>query len=223
MLQYTKGTLKSALEEWNVNSDPEFESRLDEIIRRGEIICYRTLDLDNLDSVNDTTTQPTEPQVWKPLNMIDERVVVISIDGVTRQLRKRSRAWVELCNQDQTQGDPVYYAEWDEQRWFLAPIPDTAWLITVHGEYLPESIADGDDNSTTWLSTYVPDILYYACAIEACEFLKFWAKKAQNQADFAMRAHDFTATARNLQRADNEDLSGNRMNANQPGTQEKQG
>jgi len=207
MLQYTKGTLKTALTSWNTNSDPDYVATLDEIIRRGELIVVRALDIENMDSVNDTTTSATVPQVWKPINMIYERVVVISVAGVTKQLRKRSRAWIELYNQDATNGEPKYYSEFDEQRWQMAPIPNNAYLVTVHGQYLLESLADGSDGATTWMSTNIPDILFYACSIAACDFLKHYAKKADNESNFGKLARDFVNNAKTLRRTEHADTA----------------
>lgn len=218
MFQYTKATLKSALQDWNTSSNAEFVAALDEIIQRGELRLARLLDLDNLDSVLTTTTSDTVPEVWKPENLVTERVMVMSVTGVKRFLHKRSRAFIEAVNIADAEGPPVYYGEYDEQRWFVAPIPDGDYLIYVHGVYRPASIVDGSDGSTTWFSTRVPDLLFLACSIEANEYLKFWAHKAANEAELASKLDDFRGIAANLTRADVEDLVGARQASNQPTT-----
>lgn len=222
MLQYTQTSLHTALTLWNVNSDASFVATLPEIVKRGEIRLARALDLDSQDTFETTVTaastllvvKPTSPQV-----LINERAVSVNVGGQELPLVKRSRAWVQLYNKTNATGTPKYYAESDETHWAMAPIPAGVYTVTVHGSYTFASIEDGAGSSTTWFSTQVPDLLYYACSIEACEFLKAWAKKAQNEADFGKGVVEFTGIARNLQRADNEDLNSNRQNKNQPGTQ----
>lgn len=223
MLQYTRDTLRTALTQWNVNSDPLFVATLPEIVKRGEIRLSRLLDLDNLDSKETTVTVASTLAVAKPtspLALIDERVVTINVASQELPMLKRSRAWVQMYNKTTANtGTPKYYAELSETQWAFAPIPAGVYTVTVHGNYCFASIEDGAGGGTTWFSTQVPDLLYYACSIEACEFLKAWAKKAQNESDLAQGVQLFTGTARNLQRSDIEDIIANRMNRNQAGTQ----
>ena len=143
----------------------------------------------------------------------------ITIGGVTSFLKKRSRAWVDFYNRTATTGSPLYYAERNETTWALAPIPAGIYQLTIHGAFDFVSIMDGAAGATTWFSTQVPDLFYLACSIEACEYLKAWAKKAQNEADFNRLAAEFVATAKQLQRADIEDIIGMRQNQNPAGTQ----
>jgi hypothetical protein len=220
MLQYTQATLHTALTLWNVNSDPDFVNTLPEIVKRGEIRLSRALDLDSLDTVNTAvSTVAATATVTKPATLINERSVTVLVAAKDTQLIKRSRAWVKLYNSSGAQGTPKYYCETNETTWTLAPIPAGVYPLTIQGNFIFASIEDGATSSVTWFSTQVPDLLYYACSIEACEFLKAWAKKQQNQADFALALMQFTGIARTLQRTDSEDIVGERMSHNQPGTQ----
>lgn len=215
MFQYTKGTLKDSLKLWvegnGDDADDDFVTALDEIIQRGELRLSRDLDLDSLDSVLTTTTAGTVPEVFKPDNMLTERLLQISVAGRTYAMHKRHRAWIEAMNRDAEELDPaerftIYYAEYDEDRWFLAPIPDDAYLITVHGIFRPASITDGNDDTTTWFSTRVPDLLHAACSIEAAEMLKNWARKAAQEAEYNAKLDDVRGITENLQRADIESI-----------------
>lgn len=207
---YTKLTLKNHLTEWiegnGDQADADFTAALDEMIQRGEARLYRDLDLDALDSVVQTTTAGTVTEVFKPENLISERLVVISIAGVKRTLQKRSRAWIELMNRSDVVAAPLYFGELDEDRWFLAPIPDSAYLIYVHGIYRPGSIVDGNDSNTTWLSTRFPDILAAACDIEAARKLKNWSRVAAAETEYAGKLDNVLAQTKNLKRADIEDI-----------------
>ncbi len=219
--QYTKGTLKTKLQEWNEDNSAEFVAELDEVIKRGEFRLARLLDLEQIDSVVTATTSGTVPEVWKPENLIVDRLLLIDPISTSKKIVfRRSRAWVEMFNVDDEEGVPKYYADYDEERWFMAPIPDDAYLIYVHGLFRPASITDGNDDNTSWFSTRVPDLLYLACSIEACEYLKFWAHKSAAEAELTEKAEKFLGIAAALQRSDVEDLVGNRQNANKPNTQQ---
>lgn len=211
---YTKASLKTHMREYiegnGSQADADFIAAEDEIIQRGEARLYRDLDLDSLDSVSTTTTADTVPEVFKPENLISERLVVISISGVKRQLAKRSRSWIEAMNRADLNDEPVYFGEYDEDRWFLAPIPDDAYLIYVHGIYRPASIVDGNDSNTTWFSTRFPDILAAACDIEAARKLKNWSRVAAAETEYAGKLDNVLAQTKNLKRADVEDIIGAR-------------
>lgn len=215
MFQYTKETLKAHLQQWvegnGADADETFIDDLDEIIQRGELRCMRDLDLSSFDYVLDTTTSGTVPEVFKPGELVAERLVVISVDGRKSQLQKRSRAFIEAMNRDGTYGTPKYYGEWDEDRWFLAPIPADAWIIYVHGEYRPVSLVDGDDANTTWLSTRFPDILAAACSIEAAQQLRNWGLMAVAQAVYEGKLDDVRGLTANLRRSDVGEIIGDRM------------
>lgn len=220
MLQYTKASLKSHIVFWiegnGVDADEEFVAALDEIIQQGERQVMTDLDLDALDSVQQTTTSGTAAEVFKPENLVSERVVIITIAGVKRTLDKRHRAFVELMNAEGILGAPAYFAEFDESRWFVAPVADADYLIDVHGIYRPVSITDGNDSNTTWLSTRYPELLSAACDLFACRNLKFWGRAAAAEAEYAQKLKGLKGQSKALQRADIEDIVSGRNNINAP-------
>lgn len=212
MLSYTKASLKAALTSWNRNSAPEFATELDDIIKRGELSLFRALDFDPLVTDNDTSTAANAAEVFKPENLINETECWITVSGTRTMLLKRSRAWVKLCSQ--TAGTPLYYCELDTERWEVGPPAADAYLITVTGNYTPDSITDGDDDNTTYFSTKVPDLLYIACAIEACEFLKFWGHKEALLQEFATKVAVFRGEAPNQELTQAGDQLGDRQQSN---------
>ena len=220
MFQYTKASLKTHLQLWvegnGADADDAFIAALDEIIQRGELRLARGVDLDNLDYVLTTTTAGTVPEVFKPAELVNERLLSISIAGRKTPLLKRSRAFIEAMNRDDGAGTPRYYGEFDEDRWFVAPIPAAAYLIYVHGNWRPASIVDGNDANTTWFSTRIPDLLASACSIEAASELKFWTLKALQEAEYTAKLAAFRGIAANLKRADYEDILKGRQSLNTP-------
>ena len=72
-------------------------------------------------------------------------------------------------NRDST-GKPKYYANWDQDRLYLAPTPNSAYKIELALNKQPTGLSA--TTTTTWLSTNAPKVLLYACLVEAYRFLK---------------------------------------------------
>jgi hypothetical protein len=212
MLSYTKATLKAALTAWNRNSAPQFEDELDDIIKRGELSLLRAIDYDPELEDNDTSTAASSEEVFKPGSLLHETELWVTVSGVRTPLRKRSRAWIKYITT--TPGTPLYYCERDEERWDIAPPAADAYLVTVTGQYAPDSITDGDDDNTTYFSTTMPDLLYVACAIEACEFLKYWTHKAALLEEFGAKVAIFRGETPNQESTQAGDKLGDRQQLN---------
>ena len=68
---------------------------------------------------------------------------------------------------------PKYYANWDEDFWFVAPTPDRTYEITLAYNKEPVSLTDASVSSTgTYLSNKYQDLLLYACLVNAYGYLK---------------------------------------------------
>ena len=67
-------------------------------------------------------------------------------------------------------GIPKYYANWDNDTIILAPAPNAAYTIELAYNAQPTGLSSS--NTTTWVSTNVPQMLLYACLVEAFKFLK---------------------------------------------------
>lgn len=219
MFEYTKATLKQALQDFNEDDSPEYVDVLDDLVRLGEARLAKRLDLDSLDSISTALTVADSSEVTKPDNLIVARLIVVDLGDSNRAVHHRSRAWIESFNVDDETGEPKYYCELDSERWSIAPIAAQEWTLRVHGLYRPTSIVDGDDDATTWFSTRIPELLLLSCSIEALEFLKFWSKKASQESTFESQAAAWLKTAGSLQRSDAEDIVGQRQNKNKPDTQ----
>ena len=68
---------------------------------------------------------------------------------------------------------PKYYANWDEDNWVVAPTPNAAYEITLAYNKEPTSLTDATKSSIgTYLSNKYPDLLLYACLVNAYGYLK---------------------------------------------------
>lgn len=65
---------------------------------------------------------------------------------------------------------PVYYADYDYENFFIAPTPDLQYMFELQYYELPLPLSDV--NQTNWNTQYAPQMLLYASLIEAMPFLK---------------------------------------------------
>ena len=70
-----------------------------------------------------------------------------------------------------TTGVPLYYADWDEETFLLAPTPGVVYTFELHYLYRPLSITATADG-TSWLGTNAELALLYGSLVEAYTFLK---------------------------------------------------
>ena len=70
-----------------------------------------------------------------------------------------------------TTGIPLYYAEFDDNTFILAPTPSSDFTFELHYVYRPQSITASSDG-TSWLGTNAPDAMLYGSLVEAATFLK---------------------------------------------------
>ena len=68
------------------------------------------------------------------------------------------------------EAQPVYYGDWDYQNWILAPTPDADYPYEIIYHERPEPL--DLTHQTSWNTEYAPQLLLYACLLEAQPFLK---------------------------------------------------
>ena len=92
-------------------------------------------------------------------------------DNERRYLEKKDTTFMSEYFPNRTStGIPKYYANWDNDTIILAPTPNAAYTIELAYNALPTGLSSS--NTTTWVSTNVPQMLLYACLVEAFKFLK---------------------------------------------------
>lgn len=93
-------------------------------------------------------------------------------DNNTRQvLLPRSYEYCRLYwPNDELIDLPKYYADYDFNNWLVVPTPAAALPIEI-AYYQVDNLID-DTTSENWLTQNAPDLLLYACLLEASPFLK---------------------------------------------------
>jgi hypothetical protein len=143
---------------------------VDGFIRDAEFRIFREVDADyarvyatsNFTSGNRYILLPTDTHIVRSVQVIN---------GSTRTfLDKRDTSFISEYNNDGTTGEPKYYANWDDDNIVVAPTPDSNYEIQLN--YIPSPPALSASNTQTDLSKQAPDVLLYACLVEAYGYLK---------------------------------------------------
>ena len=151
---------------------------VNDFIEHAEDRIFRECDLDVFRSYQTASLTVGNPFVAVPgINITQDaftRSVQIYTDGGTPTREYLIQKDVTFMNEywpnrDST-GKPKYYANWDQDRLYLAPTPNSAYKIELALNKQPTGLST--TTTTTWLSTNAPKVLLYACLVEAYRFLK---------------------------------------------------
>ena len=67
-------------------------------------------------------------------------------------------------------GTPKYYSTWDQNTFYVAPTPNSGFLVELG--YISRPAQLSSTNTTTWISTNAPEALFYACLVQAYSYTK---------------------------------------------------
>mgnify|MGYP003120242267 FL=1 len=147
-----------------------------DIIEHAESRIFRNADLDvfkkyktaSLTSGDAFVAMPgATPQTFAFIRYVQ----IFGSDNVRIALEKKDSSFInEFLPNRTTTGTPKYYANWDNDTIVLAPTPDAAYTVELAYNAQPTGLSSS--NTTTWVSTNAPEMLLYACLVEAFKFLK---------------------------------------------------
>jgi len=156
-----------------VGSEVLSDSIIDVFITNIENKVQRELDLDAFRKFQFSSFTIGSPFITMPDDFAFERGVQIKdqITGDRTWLEQRDTTFIDEYNKDRSNtGTPQYYANWDQNTMIFAPTPDAAYEIELWYNKTPDRLSSS--NTTTWLSTYAPEILIYGVTVEAFSYLK---------------------------------------------------
>ena len=185
---YTYTSLKAAIVSFTEDQGTEFASALDTIIPLAEDKALKDLDLELFDDSASNTFTVSSPWLAKPSGMLAVRSMhYTTATGDFKILEPRT--W-EFCKDywpkdSTTTSTPKYYAEYSESDWFIAGTPASGLVVTAR--YISRPLGLSAITATTWLSTNVGDLLFYACLACSEQFLKADNRIAMWKQDYADR------------------------------------
>lgn len=109
--------------------------------------------------------------VTKPERWVENLSFSVTTATGVVLLKKRSRETIQSMYPDSTaQADPKYYAEWQQNYFFVGPAPVAAYPFELL--YYQEPIPLDDAHQTNYLTENAPDLMIYSTLLEAEGYLK---------------------------------------------------
>ena len=193
---YTYTTLKQAIKDYTEVDDSVFTTTiLDGFIMAAEYRINNELPMDSDRFVQEGTLSTDNNTINSPAGALFIRGVEVfnstaNTTGSGTWLEKKDQTYLseyvdrltgtegDLTGQDVT-GFPKYYAmfggataltDTTSGGLYIAPTPDAAYKFRVY--YNKQTTGLSASNTTTYVSNYFPQGLFYACLVEAYGFLK---------------------------------------------------
>ena len=180
-MAYSLSNLQTDIRNYTeVGSTVLSDSVLERIIKNAEHTIFRAVDVDderfystsNCIIANRYISIPADCRVIRYVQLLNDNVS----PNVQVFLEQRDTSFMaEYYNTPSTSSTslPKYWANWDESYWVVAPTPDTAYEITMAFNKEPTSLTDSSKSTTgTYISNKYPDLLLYACLVNAYGYLK---------------------------------------------------
>ncbi len=197
--KYDYSTLTAAIRSYTeVSSDIFTQAIIDEFIMAAEFRIYQELPMVSQRFVQEGTLAADDNTINAPAGCLFIRGIEVfnstaNTQGNGSWLEKKDQTYLseytdrltgpegDRTAQDVT-GFPKYYAmfggadnttDTSSGGMYIAPTPDANYKFRVYYNKMPNGLGSGTGfNNNTYLSTYFPQGLLYACLVEAYGFLK---------------------------------------------------
>jgi hypothetical protein len=171
-MAYTFTTLKTAIQDYTDNTETTFVSQLSRFIINAEERILKECQLDvfrknvtgNLTSSVKFLAKPTDFLAPYSLSVIDSSENEFL-------LYKHITFLQDYTPNPATTGIPLYYGDWDDSTFLIAPTPSSSLDVELHYFFRPESITTAS-SGTTWLGDNAELALLYGALVEAYTFMK---------------------------------------------------
>lgn len=132
----------------------------------------RDVDLDVFKKEVTANLTPNNRFVATPADILTHRYLMVQDDDGNKVfLDFRDTSFMKEFWPDSTQTDvPKYYAVFDDNTFYVAPTPDTNYVVQLGYIFRPEQLSE--TNQTTWTSTNAPEALLYGCLVQAYSYTK---------------------------------------------------
>ena len=171
-MAYTYTTLKTAIQDYVQSTESTFVSQLPRFILNAEERIFKECQLDVFRKSSQGTASNGNAYLQKPADFLSQNSLSV-INGSSKEflLYKQATMLQDYTPDPATTGTPLYYADWDEVTFLLAPTPDSSYTMELHYFYRPQSITESS-SGTSWLGTNAELALLYGSLVEAYTFLK---------------------------------------------------
>ena len=155
-----------------VDSNVLTDTLIDQFTTNTELDIAGKVDYDDLRKYSTASFVSGQRYISLPSDILVLRSVQTIISNTRTFLEKRDTSFISEYNNDGATGSPLYYANWDENNFLVAPTPDaTAAAGQVQINYIKYPPHFTSSN-TTYLSTYQQQLLLYGVLVESFAYLK---------------------------------------------------
>ena len=171
-MSFTYATLKTAIQDYLEVSETTFTTQLPTFIKEAEDRIFSFVQLpEQRKNVQGTLTTgnrflATPTDFYAPMSL-----AIIS-SSTYDYLDFKHPSFIKEYSSGTTRATPKYYSLFDEAAFEVSPLPDADYTVELHYLNKPNSLTDGSDSGTTFLSTDYPDALLYGSLVEGAIFLK---------------------------------------------------
>lgn len=176
----TYTSLKNDIQTYAERTDSPFVDQIPQFISLAENrLAVEVKGLGFLKVVSGTVAQSV---LSKPTRWRRTRSFSITHSGQKVYLFERSYEYCRELSNGNNSGVPRYYADYDYEHFYIAPLPATGYPFELAYYERPAPLSD--DNQTNWTTQYAPQLLLYASLLEAQPFLKTSERIQEFQALF---------------------------------------
>ena len=144
---------------------------IDTFITMTENKILRDIDLDVFKLEATANMTANNKFLTAPADILTHRYMMITSGNDQIFLEFRDTSFMkEYWADGASTGVPKYYSVWDQNTFYLAPTPDSNYVVELGYIYRPAQLSS--TNNTTWISTNAPEALLYGCLIQAYSYTK---------------------------------------------------
>ena len=174
MAGFTYATLKTAIQDYLDNTETTFVNNLDTFIQTTEERILKGVQLPVFrKNVTGRATQgntylATPSDFLSPFSL-----ALIDSSGNYSYLLLKHVSWIrDYTPSASTEGLPLYYSQFDDNTFLLAPTPNATLDFELHYNYRPASLTSMQSSEQTWLSDNAPNDMLYGALVEGAVFMK---------------------------------------------------
>ena len=171
-MSYTYTTLVQAIKDYANTDETTFNNNINNFITSAEDRILRTCQLPNFRKNVEGQMSAGTQYLATPSDFLAPFSLSVTDSNKQSFLLLKEVAFLrEAYPNANIEGEPKYYALFDDDTFMLAPTPTNGYTTELHYFYNPPSITEVA-NGETWLGTNAPECLLYGSMVQANLFIK---------------------------------------------------
>jgi hypothetical protein len=174
MAGFTYSTLKTAIQDYLDNNETTFTNNLNNFIQTTEERILKNVQLPVFRKNVEGTLTQNNTYLSTPTDYLSTFSLAL-IDGSNNYsylLLKQVSFIRDYTPQQASTGKPLYYAQFDDSTFIVAPTPNSDYTVELHYYYRPNSLTTLGDSGQSWLSENAPNAMLFGSLVEGALFMK---------------------------------------------------